>query len=84
MVHAAAPDAAHLARCLAALLREHAYWTSAPKQVGSLPGGRWSCACCLLQARRCMLCWLEATAAANTADTGRMCIRSSGGGFGPG
>ena len=33
VVHAAAPDAARLARCLAALLREHAYWTAPPKQA---------------------------------------------------
>eukprot|EP00887_Chlorella_sp_A99_P002997 scaffold9.g2997.t1 len=32
-VHAAAPDAAFLERALEALVREHAYWTSGPKQV---------------------------------------------------
>ncbi|KAL4447493.1 hypothetical protein ABPG75_004712 [Micractinium tetrahymenae] len=32
-VHAAAPDRALLQRALAALVREHAYWTAAPKQV---------------------------------------------------
>ncbi|PSC74959.1 putative trehalase [Micractinium conductrix] len=32
-VHASAPDLALLARALAALQREHAYWTSSPKAV---------------------------------------------------
>ena len=32
-VHAAAPDPAFLHRALAALVCEHAYWTSEPKQV---------------------------------------------------
>lgn len=32
-VHAAAPDPALLRRALAALQREHAYWTSGSKQV---------------------------------------------------
>ena len=33
-VHAAAPDRELLQRSLRALLREHAYWTAPPKQVG--------------------------------------------------
>lgn len=33
VVHAASPDRALLQRALAALLREHAHWTAAPKQV---------------------------------------------------
>ena len=32
-VHAAAPDPALLRRALAALQKEHAYWTSGAKQV---------------------------------------------------
>lgn len=32
-MHAAAPDAARLQRALAALRREHVYWTAPPKQV---------------------------------------------------